>query len=797
MNKQLLISASVFAIGATHATSAGAQATPPASDQSLVDEQGRGLDQPAAVAADSANAPPAARQESAAASPVNEIVVTAQKRAQSLLEVPTQVAVTTAADLTERGINQASQLLTATPNVTFIEDNAGEAYINIRGQTAVRASDPNVAIVIDGVTLSSTKSFNRNIFGVQQIEVLKGPQTALYGRNAAAGALVITTKIPGDKFEGEVTAAYGKFTTVRASGAVSGPITDTLGFTVAGSTYNTNGPFKSEVSDFYVHEAHNHSLRGRLFYNNGSNLKLDLKVDGHKVTGAGIGYNAQVTFFPIGKFDGGTQLNFDLTDQPFVSNIKGTNDNKYLGVTFKADYDMEFAELTSVTGFSKYYEYFGGDGIPYILSTGQRITPADPLSGLKFAFNQVSQYSLEDKNFSQEVRLTSPGDRRFRWQIGAAYLNFDRLGWTKQSQDETGSLPPKPRRPTPNFASPTNSFQEPVYGTKDYAVFGNVQFDITEQFQIALAGRYDIEKRSIKEVAPDPFNACVNDGNALEDCNAKKTFKEFSPKVTLSYKPTRRALVYASYGKGFKSGGFNPIGSRQKILNVGLDPATVYVEDIYNAEISKSYEIGTKLELLNRRLNFTAAAFKTNVSGAQQFAFIPQAGVQSVVSIDAVKLKGFDAGLDWRSRGGTNLTFGVGYVDGKISKFARNPGVVGNVAPGSAEYTVNVQASQDIPINQSLELVPRLEYNRTGRIWWDIDNQAGTRRDPLDIFNGRLTLRSKNGWQISGYVDNIANKKYYQEIVPLAQASPTFPLSLAVGFRGPTRAYGVETKIDF
>ena len=785
MNKQLLISASVFAIVATlNATAAFAQAPPP-EEATLADKQGRGLDQ-AAVAADARAAAKQAPVEG------DDIVVTAQKRAESLLEVPTQVSVTTAKALTERGITQASQLLMATPNVTFIEDNAGEAYINIRGQTAVRASDPNVAIVIDGVVLSSTKSFNRNIFGIQQIEVLKGPQTALYGRNAAAGALVITTKVPGDTFEGEVSAAYGNFSTIRASGAVSGPITDTLGFSVAASTYNTNGPFKSTVADFHVMEAHNNSLRGRLFFDNHDNLKIDFKVDGFKVTGAGIGYNAQVTFFPIGGFNGSTVMDFTLTDQPFVSNIKGINDNNYLGATFKVDYDMGFAELTSVSGISKYNEYFGGDGIPYILSTG---TP--PSNGLGYAFNSLSEYSLTDKNYSQEVRLTSPGKQRFRWQVGASYLRFDRHGWTKQSQDETGSLPPTPRQPTPLFPSFTLSFQEPVYRTIDYAVFGNAQFDITEQFQIAVAGRYDIEKRAIKEVAPAPFNACVNDGNLLENCNAKKTFKEFSPKVTLSYKPTRGALVYASYGKGFKSGGFNPIGSRQKILNVGLDPATVYVEDIYQAEKSKSYEIGMKLEMLNRRLNFTAAAFKTKVAGAQQFAFIPQAGVQSVVSIDSVKLKGFDAGLDWRSRGGTNLTLGVGYVDGKISKFARNPGVVGNIAPGSAKYTINVQASQELALSDSLKLVPRLEYNRTGRIWWDIDNQVGTSRAPLDIFNGRLTLLSKNGWQIAGYMDNIANKKYYGEIVPLAQASASFPFSLAVGFRGWTRSYGLETKIDF
>src|SRR3546814_733554 len=108
------------------------------------------------------------------------------------------MSVLTETAITSAGIDRASEFLSNIPNVTFIEDNAGEVYVNIRGQTSVRNSDPNVAVVIDGATLTSLKSFNQDLFGLKQIEVLKGPQSALYGRNAAAGAIVITTKEPGD-----------------------------------------------------------------------------------------------------------------------------------------------------------------------------------------------------------------------------------------------------------------------------------------------------------------------------------------------------------------------------------------------------------------------------------------------------------------------------------------------------------------------------------------------------------------------------------------------------------------------
>src|SRR5690606_35610750 len=112
--------------------------------------------------------------------------VTATKRSQSLIEVPMQIMVLTGDDLADAGVTRASDFLTRVPNVTFYEDNSGEAYVNVRGQAASRNSDPNVAIVVDGVTLASTKEFNTDLLDIEQIEILKGPQSALYGRNAAA-----------------------------------------------------------------------------------------------------------------------------------------------------------------------------------------------------------------------------------------------------------------------------------------------------------------------------------------------------------------------------------------------------------------------------------------------------------------------------------------------------------------------------------------------------------------------------------------------------------------------------------
>lgn len=721
-----------------------------------------------------------------------EIVVTATKRDENLVDVPIAVSVVTEQAIIERGITRAADFLSTTPNVTFIEDNAGEAYINIRGQTSVRNSDPNVAIVIDGVTLSSVKPFNQDLFAIQQIEVLKGPQSALYGRNAAAGAIVISTKKPGDELEGSVVGAIGNFDTYRVSGNVSGPIGEGLGFALAGSFRDTDGPFTNVTTGEKVHRSRNFAGRGRLLYDNGDGLTIDLKVGGHDSRGGGSAYNAQVAGVPIGGLPiDPPVLDANFADLDFLTNVRGEFREKFWDATLKIDYDAGFGTFTSVTGYNRLNQYFGSDSPPYVPDSGT-------------AGATVQQYTYLDKNFSQEVRLTSPSDQRFRWQAGFYYLRFTRNQTSNIMVDTLGTLPDDPASLKPaNSTHPSVSYSNPRYLTTSYAPFASVEFDITDALELRLAGRYDIEKRSIREAgsaAINPltgisYNNCVAlTGRTLDACRDSRTFKQFEPKASLTYKFSPDVSVYASYGKGFKSGGFNPIGSRSTLrsaaVSAGLDPDAVYVQDLYEKEVSESFEIGLKTRLLDRRLSLNIAAFQTDITGAQQFEFYPTVGLQTTISIDKVRLRGIDADFNLNLPSGTNVYGGFGYVHGRIRQFAGNPGFVGNVAPGSFEYTISLGASQDIDLGDTLKLVPRVEYNRYGPIWWDVANTPGTRRKPLDLLKARLSLRSEAGWEISAYGDNLTNEKYFQEVVPLLG-------SFTVNYRGPTRSYGVEARYSF
>ena len=223
-----------------------------------------------------------------------------------------------------------------------------------------------------------------------------------------------------------------------------------------------------------------------------------------------------------------------------------------------------------------------------------------------------------------------------RWQVGLYGLRFDRDEYNELNVDTLGAVPSTCNRiDGPDTPQPTAVFGHQDFQTTSYAVFGSIQYDITDRLRLNVAGRYDDEERKYREATPDeinPFsgtsyNLCVQlTGLLVGECEDSKKFNEFEPKVSLSYDITPDVSTYVSYGEGFKSGGFNPKGSRQALIDAteaaGLLTDNIYLQDQYDKEVSKSRELGAKLRLLDRRLSINAAVFDTTIDGAQQFQFI-------------------------------------------------------------------------------------------------------------------------------------------------------------------------------
>jgi iron complex outermembrane receptor protein len=791
-----------------------------------------------------------ATEGAATARSEGDIIVTGLKRDEAFVDVPVAVQVFNSELITQAGIQRPQDFLQLTPNVTFQTSNhAGEFFVNIRGQTSVRQSEGAVAFVIDGVQLATQNEFNGELFDIQQIEVLKGPQSAIYGRLASAGAIIITTKEPTNTFEGNVLASYGNWQTSRVNGSISGPIIeDKLRFRLSVAANDSNGPYTNINTGEKVMRSNEKLARLRLIWDVSDSTKVDLRVNGSELKGGAIAFNAQV----VGSTQGGvpvTRISTNDTSLPYTSDVQGLNRQGKFSTSMKIDSDFGFATLTSVTSYNRIVDNYQAKNYPYGAWTfagnefvSDALSPGLNLDILAAFGDNTQKYRISNSAFIEEVRLTSPGNQPFRWQVGGFFLSSKRDFTTEQGlngrlpRDASGRfIPPftiagtnigAPVAPVqrniigggvilptlgidgPDSNNPTLNYDRNRYTTRNYAVFANVQYDITPSLELQLAGRYDIERRTIRTETPNipnPFfgvapgapaatyNLCVaTTGRAADQCRNKRTFKQFQPKASLIYKfPDNTGSVFVNYGKGFKSGGFNPIGTRATLIK-GLP--NILVQDSYDKETADSYELGFKSQLFHRRVSLNGSVFYTQTHNTQQFEFFPTGGIQAISQIKKARIYGIEGDINARVTESLTLFGGAGYLDTKITDIdskdpADRAAIIGNKIPFVANYNITAGFQLTQPLSGDLELTARGEYNRTGRIWYDQRNSANTSRDPVDIVNARLGLQTDR-WELALFSRNLFNVHYNSDAVVI------LPVAHAV-YRAPTRSFGVEGRVKF
>ncbi|RME63356.1 MAG: TonB-dependent receptor, partial [Alphaproteobacteria bacterium] len=757
---------------------------------------------------------------------LEEIVVTGLKRESTLLAAPVSLTVFDEQAISNAGIDRPEDYLSLIPNVTFINTNhAGEFFVNIRGQTSVRQSESAVAVVIDGVQLSTQNEFNGELVDIQQIEVLKGPQGALYGRNAAAGAIIVTTKAPTDELTGHASFSAGNWESYKAHASLGGAIVpEKLRVRGAAAFSTSNGPFTNIVTGERSYRSEEGLGRLRVDWLVNDKLTVDMRVGASRFDGGAIAANAQVAGTTVGGVVvPGIDTNF--TDIPYVADVPGDNKQSKFNASLKADWQLGFGSLTSVTAWNHITDNYQAKNFPYAAFADPR--NAFGIFAVVFG-DRTQKFRIGNRAFTQELRLTSPDDQRVRWQAGFYFLDANRRFTTEQGLNgrpqlnPDGSLvPPLSLNPDGSLnrtlvgggailptrgidaidsINPTDNFDDNAFGFTNYAPFGNVQVDITPDLELNAAVRYDIEERSIRTLTPDlpnpvtgadSFNLCVlNTGRAPGDCREKEKFKQVQPKVTLTYKAEDVATVFASYGRSFKSGGFNPIGTRAVLLaSPGADPNNIFVQDAYEKEVADAFELGFKTRLAGGRAVLNGALFYTDVSNAQQFEFFPNAGIQAVSSIDKVEIKGFELDGNVRVHDSVTLFAGGGYIDAEIKTLLAAPQFEGNRAPFTYNYNIFAGTQVVHPIAEHLDFLFRLQYNRTGTIWYDAANLAGTRRDPVDLVDGRIGIAGED-WELALWGRNITNEKYNAEAVPLLAI-------INAVFKAPTRSWGVQAKLRF
>jgi iron complex outermembrane recepter protein len=540
---------------------------------------------------------PAADRVAEDAAPEGEIVVTARRREENLINVPISMSVVSGDSLVKSGAADITALQDKTPNLTLqIARGSNSTLIafsrGVGQQDPLWGFEPGVALYIDDVYVARPQGAVLDIFDVERVEVLRGPQGTLYGRNTIGGAVKYVTRRLGSQFKASARASYGSYNQVDLVSQVVVPVGDTLSFGAAVAQYWRDG-FGTNLTTDAEHYNKN-VLAARLSAEFTPSDNIFIRVTGDRILDRSNPRH-------------GTRLLPNGAD-PLYAPTESVYDTR-AGI---GDHNRVETRGLSVTG-----EINLSDALTFKTITAWRDGSTDTV----IDFDNTVQPTLDipaeysDRQFTQELQLLYEGDR-IQGVFGVYYLN----GRASGAFDTVVGL-----------INTTTLTAGEVF-TKSYAAFGDFSFDLTDQFKISAGLRYTRDEKTATVFRQNftgirsPYfgNASAVPGLIRSDYTNSRDFEKLTPRVSLSYQPHEDLNFYASYGKGFKSGGFDMRG------DVVLTPTTV---NGYDPETIDSYELGMKGAFLDRTLFVNLAGFYSDYKDQQVTIQVPAlpSGIASFV----------------------------------------------------------------------------------------------------------------------------------------------------------------------
>ena len=679
---------------------------------------------------------------------LEEVVVTAQYRQESLQDVPVSVTAFTADDIARAGIESTQDFINLTPNITMDDSfTLGNTFVQVRGVAQINNADSPVAIVVDGVPQNNQKQFKQELVDIERIEVLKGPQGALYGRNAIGGAINIVTRQPTNELEGFLRAGAGNGGLQKLSGALSGPIIDdTLLFRVTGAYKDFDGvidnTFLDEKVDFYT----TRDLRARLLWRPTDALDVDFRYAWSDADG-GCCYDT----FVVNPAGAGANPARDNFTEPYTNVLGDTTKKEFNEATLKLGWEVGFGRVDYILGHTEVEEgYFADldftDGIETSLS-----------SVLGIGLGQAQ--ALDVDLLSHELRFTSRDDASVRWVGGLYYLETKRDLTTNVYADIPGTVPVF----SPDGFLTLNVIQETNDNTA-WAAFGQVEIDLSDVLELTLGLRYDEDERDHTGLSPVATDK-------------KQTYDDLQPKATLTYRFSDDVLVYGGYSRGFRSGGFN---------GPGTDNSREFREETLD-----NFELGFKSTFWDQRLRLNGALFYAESENFQFFFVDIASGAQVIDNIDEVEMAGIELDVQAAVTEELLLFGSFGYTDTEIIRSSRRPQDEGNRTPKNQEYTLNAGVEYRRPLVGGFDLALRVDYEHRGEKYWHPDNL-----NPMDDFglvNARLGLDGER-FGVTLWGKNLSDELFWQDYN--ASAFSGLPFG-DIGFLSRGITWGADVEYRF
>jgi len=696
---------------------------------------------------------------------LSEVVVTALRRDTVLQSTPAAVTALSGEDMAARGISTLEDLSATVPNVSFGK-NIGQAHIAIRGigaDSVVAGQDPRVAFYQDGVYIARPDAQVTGMFDVGSVQVLKGPQGTLYGRNATGGAIVVTSAAPTDAFEGYSRLGYGNYNTVKVETAASIPLAPTVSTRFAVHYDRHDGYGKNIVTGTDIDDRNEVGARASLLWKPLDGLELltigDYSREHDRANGLHYFGAAQPGVIPLGLTLGGTAL---LNSRDIASDIDPKVEITTWGVTEQAKYDAGWARFRSTTAFRKVESV--------------NLTDIDGTT-VQLGFDRLFDNA---KQISQE--LTADGNvGRVSWLAGGQYF-YEDIGPAGSQIPISSAVVGGPLSLRDAFFS--LGFQK-TYGAAGY---GQLSYELVDGLKLTAGGRYSTEKKDLQDTFQLDFSRPYKPGDPLVPTvgfprRLDNRFSRFTPTATLEYQIDRNLFAYFTYGQGFKSGGYN-FGVNQ--------PA-------YQPEKITSYEGGIKSTLVGGAVTANLIGFHYDYSDLQ----VTQVRGNTSVTENAATAKVNGVELELAVRPIHSLTVGgnFAYLDSKYDRFTSvdpsNPAgglqdLSGNRLAQAPKVSFSAYAQNSWDIRE-YELIARADYTYTGYQFFTPFENPLIAQKAYDVASASLTLKSPSRWSVEGYVHNLGNTKAIQQ----TYVSSTLFHIPVLGTLIPPRIYGVTFGYNF
>ncbi len=685
------------------------------------------------------------------------IVVTAQKREQSILDVPAAVSAVSAEQLENAGVSRLEDLASSFPNVYLNTDNSlRTTTITIRGISSNPNNpgvDQGVGVFVDGVYQSRPTTINTNVYDLERVEVIRGPQGALYGKNTIAGAVNLISKLPGDESGVEGAVNIGNYDALSLFGAADIVLNDAVKARFSVSSQRRDGFTENAVTGSDLDDVDALSARFAVVLQPTDALRLiwrgDMAEDRSNMGSSEILNNGVLAGSPL--------ADAAPADRIVVNDYDTVQDRDLWGTSLQADLTLGAGVLTSLTAYRDYQWYNAADN---------DFT----------ALNQLRSGIGEDQHqISQELRFTSNVGESFDYLFGGYFL--------KEELSTVSNAVIGPDLGLYAAETPVDIFAD--LETTSYAVFAQGNYRFNDQFGVTAAIRWSKDEKEVTHSSiGDPFGALLP---TSPERLVSREDSEWTPSVSLNWTPTEDALVYASYSRGYKSGGYNAFS---------ITPTD---DAEYDPEFVNNYEIGAKSSFADGAVYVSAAAFLLKYSDLQVNQLVNVGGVPTFTTSNAAKAEswGLEFEGSWRPVDTVRLGLAYGYLNGEFDDFqnATSSGddYSGNKLTEAPAHTLSLNGDFRQPLTGAIDLVAHADMSYRSKLYFNPANNPDYVQDGVALANMRAGFAATDdSWSVVMWVRNLTDKDY-----AVSRSAGVIIPGQQIQSLGAPRTWGVELRGRF